>query len=116
MLLYFRKVQHPHPSFLGVVTVPEGIAILSPLVKGHNLHDHLFASERKVRQEYSSCALKLHISSFLFLRSSVCTQVCQAIIYLHVCDPPLCHLDIKPANILVKSMLAITLAKPNRTH
>lgn len=46
---FLRKVQHPNlSSFLGSVEVPGGVAILSPLVLGKNLHDHLFEDTRKV--------------------------------------------------------------------
>ena len=31
----------------------------------------------------------------------VSVQVCQALTYLHTSEPPLVHLDVKPANILV---------------
>lgn len=49
----------------------------------------------------------LHINDFLSLQFTfpekvyLSIQVCQAVMYLHTASPPMAHLDIKPANILV---------------
>lgn len=54
----FRKVQHPNLScLLGLQNVDQGIAILSPLVKGRNLHDHIF-SQDKFKVCSGLCAMK----------------------------------------------------------
>lgn len=43
------QVQHPNvSSFLALEAVSDGVAILSPLVRGINLHNHLFESDKKV--------------------------------------------------------------------
>ena len=47
--LFVSKVQHPNIGcLLGVESVSEGVAILSPLVRGVNLHDHIFGLRKKV--------------------------------------------------------------------
>ena len=42
-------MQHPNlSSFLGLKEVENGLAILSPLVIGKNLHEHIFGLLKKV--------------------------------------------------------------------
>lgn len=46
-----RKVHHPNLiTYLGLEKLEDGMAILSPLVKGRNLHDHVFGTMRRVRR------------------------------------------------------------------
>ena len=43
----FRNVHHPNlSSCLGVHNLEQGLAILSPIVRGRNLHDHLFSNDK----------------------------------------------------------------------
>ena len=56
----YRLIQHPHlSSLLGVVPIHEGkIAIVTPLVKGANLHDLIFGDgRRKVYRFIVLCTL-----------------------------------------------------------
>lgn len=50
LVFHCSKVHHPNIcSFLGILSVDEGLAVLSPLVAGINLHEHLlFGSNKKV--------------------------------------------------------------------
>ena len=53
---------------------------------------------------HDECASIIGITSLQFTlpeKLYISIQVCQAIVYLHTSSPPLAHLDIKPANILV---------------
>ena len=45
----YRLIRHPHlSSLLGIVPIDEGkIAIVTPLVRGANLHDIIFGDGRR---------------------------------------------------------------------
>ena len=36
----------------------------------------------------------------------ILTQICQALNFLHTSSPPLAHLDVKPANVMVNTLRA----------
>ena len=101
----YRKLQHPNLStFLGAETVAGGVAILSPLIAGSNLHDQIFGT-RRVPWNINGNNFCINYFSFFQLtfpeKLYISIQVCQAVMYLHTSAPPMAHLDIKPANILV---------------
>ena len=39
----------------------------------------------------------------------VLVQICQSLVYLHTSEPPLAHLDVKPANVLVSSLTVLCI-------
>ena len=92
---------------MAVVDTKDGVAILSPLVWGNTLHAIIFEKEHKVLSITILMMLMLTCIYFApqYLTPEkffiLCLQICQAIVYLHSAEPPLAHLDIKPANIMV---------------
>ncbi|KAG8911750.1 hypothetical protein FRC01_005542, partial [Tulasnella sp. 417] len=76
-----------HPNILPVLGVCPGIMawLVTPWMKNGNLHDFV-----KAHTELSFAdKLKLVILA------------AKGLLYLHSLDPPICHADIKPANVLV---------------
>ena len=64
-----RKLQHPNlSSCIEVECIETGLAILSPLVYGTNLHDHIFTEKTKV------CVLKYLTFTTIKLHSNSSSQ------------------------------------------
>lgn len=90
-----RKLNHPHlASCLGIKESPSNVTIITPLVHGNNLQNIIFDENEGMKLED-----KLHIL----------VQLCQAIVFLHTSEPPLAHLDVKPANVLVDNITLHTI-------
>ncbi len=54
----YRNINHPNlSSCLGIHQVDQGMAILSPLVRGFNLHDHIFSNVPSKASIYSTRVL-----------------------------------------------------------
>ena len=60
ILCILRRIHHPNLStVLGVINMKEGVAILSPIIWGNNLHNILFVKEHKVNAVSVSSILLL---------------------------------------------------------
>ncbi|XP_064389956.1 uncharacterized protein LOC135337876 isoform X3 [Halichondria panicea] len=88
-LLAYRNLIHPNLlNMLGVVTTTTSVAIVTNLVDGKDLHDLIFCCDSRKLTESEKIA--------------VCIQVCQGLLFMHTATPPVIHMDLKPANILVQ--------------
>ncbi len=87
--------------------------VMTPFIDSGNLQD-LLCDRRNARV----CLYIVIIAVFLYCaygtsllyqqldrdtKLKLAIQVCQALVYLHSCTPPLVHRDLTPANILVRS-------------
>ena len=107
----YRSVQHPNIlSLLGVIIQETRLLIITNLVNGKNLHMLIFDSSRVRVSCYTQYEILLTISIVtlncfqmsLLTKVQIGFQVAQALRYMHTSNPPTIHLDVKPANVLVR--------------
>ena len=67
------------------------ILLVSELIDGLNLEEMLFGDDKNEETLTIQACDKMHIAK----------QICQAVAYLHNLKPPVVHMDIKPANVMV---------------
>jgi serine/threonine-protein kinase len=78
-----------YTALLGVVSDAASMTLITNLVIGRNLHTLLFDAERKVQILFET-------------KTQLAIQICQALVFMHSSEPPIIHLDLKPANVLVE--------------
>ena len=89
------------------------MTIISPLIQGKNLQELIFGKEQVscmfsyiFSAPYTCC-----IPQWLLIgeKKYILLQLCQALVFLHTSSPPLAHLDVKPANVMVRVMFTSTV-------
>ncbi len=113
----YRSVHHPNMlSLLGVIIQETRLLIITNLVNGKNLHKLIFDSSRvsyyihsmKFCLQFSIVTLNC-VQMSLLTKVQIAFQVAQALRYMHTATPPTIHLDVKPANVLVRLNLSTKL-------
>ena len=91
----------------------DGKLMIIMSLNGPNLHDVIFSEKHQVCVCVCVCVWALE-STFgvqmqlsLTLKLQISVQLCQALVFMHTNTPPIAHLDIKPSNILVRSVCII---------
>lgn len=93
------KIRHPNiVTIMAVSVTPMQFHIVMEYFESVSLHSLLFSKNTK-----DSSNLTIELKNDLGL------QLCTAIAYLHLQEPPIVHRDIKPSNILVNQYYLLKL-------
>ena len=103
---------------MGLIREVGKVTIITNYMSGNNLFELVHDPEKKVwsakytnnnyihiRDINNRSALTIIIiTTFSFdEKLSISAQISQALVYMHSCNPPIVHLDLKPENVLVCS-------------
>ena len=115
--ILYRSVQHPNIlCLMGVLTTDCEVMLITNLVSGKDLHSRIFDPDAipvGCSLSSASCMLCIHVIHLHdcipqmeeITKLLISVQLAQALAFLHTGAPQTVHLDVKPANVLVRPIL-----------